>query len=224
MTRVAANRGWPRLESVWPTSLLFSLVLLGGYRVLERRGFLLLITAVGLWHLLVCIRFAPRPSSKLILSQSLVAVATIVAVVLHVLHVAGRPPTDLGRMVRSFALAELKQASTYLAFCAYLLVFALAVAALLLFARLLKLRSEMTASLFLSTAVAGSAVNLAFDYSLTQPLYHVSGEPGAEAFFFAAGLFGLEFSLPLHLLLLLTSYAISVRAHRIRRVSESQPR
>lgn len=212
MTTLTPPSSWLRVKSIWPTSLVFSFLLLAGYGVLERPGFLLLIAGVGLVHLLVCMRFAPRPSASLLVSQSLVAIATVAAVVIHVVDAVGPPPSGVWRTVASFAIAELKAPSTYLYFGVYLLFFLLALAGLLLLARVIKLRSSVTPELVLSTALATSAVSLAFDYSLNRPLYRVSGEPGAEAFFFAAGLFGLEFSLPLFLILLITCWAMSAVA------------
>lgn len=210
MNRATSKPDRLRLESVWPTSLLFSLLVLGGYRVLEHPGFLLMISGAAMFHLLACVRFAPRPPAELVLSQSVLAVATLSAVALHIIHVVGGLPPGLWGMLASFGLAELKQTSTYLYFAGYLLAFVLAIGALLFVARVLKLRSEITAGVMLSTAYAGSAVNLAVDYSMSRPLYHVSGPPEAEAFFFAAGLFGLEFSLPLHMILLLACGAVLV--------------
>lgn len=209
MTRTASKLRWLRLEALWPSSLLFSLLLLGGYKVLENPRFALLISIVGLAHLLICIRFAPYPSVRLLLSQSLVALAAVTAVVLHVVHVVGPPPSGLWRMVGSFVAAELAEVSAYLLFGFYIMIFTLAVVGLLVFARGLRLQAGITPGLLVATAYAASAVNLAFDYSLRRPLYRVSGEPDAEAFFFAAGLFGLEFSLALHMILLLVCWATS---------------
>ena len=208
MTTEALRSIWPRIESVWPTSLLLSLLLLAGYRVLESFGFMVLIAVVGFGHLLVCMRFAPCPSTRLVLSQSLVAITTVGAVVLHVLHVVGPPPSNWWSMVISFAAAEVKALPSYLYFAAYVLVFSLAVAGLLYSARVLELQSKITPRLALSTAYAASAVNLAFDYARSRPLYQVSAESDADAFFFAAGLFGLEFSLTLHVILLLACEAV----------------
>lgn len=55
---------------------------------------------------------------------------------------------------------------------------------------------------FLRVVYILSALNLAFYYSMSRPLYNVAAEEGGEALYVVAGLFGVEFSLPLHLIAL----------------------
>jgi len=184
------------------SSTIFSLVILGGYRILEERGFLPVVALLALFHLLTVVTLAARLSWHLFLSQSFVVVMTLGSVVLHVSHVVGAPPPDLSRTFGSFLQGALTSLSTYLYFAGYLVVFCFVLSILLLAIRALGLRLTINAEATLVVAYAMSSVNVAFDYCLTRPLYHVSGEPDAVAFFFTAGLFGVEFSLALHLLLL----------------------
>lgn len=197
--------------SIWISSTIFSLVILGGYRNLEEREFLLVVAFLALFHLLTVVTLAVPLSWHLFLSQSSVVVMTLVSVLLHVSHVVGAPPPDLSRTFGSFLQGAITSLSTYLYFAGYLAAFCLVLTIVLLAIRALRLRLTINAEATLVTAYAMSSVNVAFDYCLTRPLYHVSGEPDAVAFFFTAGLFGVEFSLALHLLLL----AVCLLWHRL---------
>lgn len=186
---------------VWLSSSLFSLVILAGYRVLEQREFLSLIALLGVLHVLSAARFA-RPARYLFLSQALVVVVTLVSVALHVASVVGPAPSGWWTTLGSFIKGSWTNPTTYLYFGAHALAFCLALTALLLGIRIVRVRSKIDSKTALVTAYAMASVNVAIDYSLARPLYHVSGDPDAIAFFFAAGLFGVEFSLPLYLLVL----------------------
>jgi hypothetical protein len=137
-----------------------------------------------------------------LLSQTLVVVAALGSVVLHTWHAVGPTPPGWSTTFGSFLEAALTSPSTYLYFAGYVVAFCIVLTLVLLATRASRLRATMTAEVALVAAYTMSSVNVAFDYSLTRPLYHVSGEPDALAFFFSAGLFGVEFSLPLHLVLL----------------------
>jgi len=101
----------------------------------------------------------------------------------------------------SFFRAVLASESTYSYFAVNLLVFLVVIGVLLAAVRLLQLRRQLDLDFAIVVAYAASAVNIIFSYSLNSPLYHVSGDPGAVSVFFAAGIFGLEGSFPMHLLL-----------------------
>lgn len=216
---------------MWISSSLFSLVVLVGYRSLEQRAFLPVVGLLAAIHLLTVIPRPERLSWHLFLSQSLVVAATVVGVVLHVSHVVGEVPPGVSRTLGSFLQAALTNPSTYLGLGAYGMVFSLVLGLLLLALRTFWHDLTVDTELTLALAYTMSSVNVAFDYSLTRPLYHVSGEPNALAFFFTAGLFGVEFSLPLHLLLLavcllwhlLANRRAQVR-HEGRHVLEAPPR
>jgi hypothetical protein len=161
----------------------------------------------------------------------LVVAATLVGVVLHVSHVVGQVPPGVSTTLGSFLQAALTSPSTYLSFGAYGMVFGLVLGLLLLALRAFRQGVTVDTELALVSAYTMSSVNIAFDYSLTRPLYQVSGEPDALAFFFTAGLFGVEFSLPLHLLLLVLCLLWHTLANRRaqvrregRRVSEAAPK
>jgi hypothetical protein len=209
---------------MWISSVIFSLVVLVGYRSLEQRMFLPVVGILALVHLLTVITRAARLSWHLFLSQSMVVAATLVGVVLHVLHVIGQVPSGVSSTLSSFVHAALTSPSTYLYFGAYLMVFGLVLGVLLLVLGSLWRRVSVDSSVALATAYTMSSVNVAFDYSLSRPLYHVSGEPGALDFFFTAGLFGVEFSLPLHLLLLVVCvfwHQLAGRRTEVRREGRS---
>lgn len=188
--------------SVWITSATFSLVVLAGYRVLEHREFAPVVGGLGLIHLVTVIARSSRLSWHLFLSQTLVVVAALVSVVLHTWHAVGPAPAGWSRTFSSFLRGALTSTSTYLHFGVYVLAFCVVLAVVLFVIRISRPRWMIDAEVLLVAGYAMSSVNVAFDYSWTRPLYQVSGDPGAVAFFFTAGLFGLEFSLPLHLLLL----------------------
>lgn len=188
--------------SVLITSAIFSLVVLAGSRVLEEREFLPVVATLALLHVVIVIARCPRLCWHLFLSQTVVVVVTLGSVVLHTWHAVGSAPPGWSTTFGSVFQAALTSPSTYLHFAGYLVTFCVVLALVLLATRASRLRATMNAEVVLAAAYAMSAVNVAFDYSLTRPLYHVSGEPDALAFFFTAGLFGVEFSLPLHLVLL----------------------
>ena len=188
--------------SVWITSATFSLVVLAGYRVLEHREFAPIVGGLGLIHLITVIARSSRLSWHLFLSQTLVVVTAVLSVVLHTWHVVGPAPAGWSRTLSSFLHGALTSASTYLYFLGYVVAFCLVLTAVLFVTRISRPRWVLDAEVVLVVGYAMSSVNVAFDYSLARPLYQVSGDPGAVAFFFTAGLFGMEFSLPLHLLLL----------------------
>ena len=156
----------------------------------------------ALVQLLTVITRPARLSWHLYLSQSLVVGATLVGVALHVSHVVGQVPSGVSRTLGSFLRAALTSPSTYLSLGAYGMMFGIILGLLLLVLRIFWRRIVVDSELALVTAYTMSSVNIAVDYSLTRPLYHVSGEPDALIFFFSAGLFGVESSLPVHLLLL----------------------
>jgi len=187
---------------MWVSSSLFSLIVLLGYRSLEQRAFLPVVGFFALVQLLTVITRPARLSWHLYLSQSLVVAATLVGVALHVSHVVGQVPSGVSRTLGSFLRAALTSPSTYLSLGAYGMMFGIILGLLLLVLRIFWRRIIVDSELALVTAYTMSSVNIAVDYSLTRPLYHVSGEPDALIFFFSAGLFGVESSLPVHLLLL----------------------
>jgi hypothetical protein len=191
---------------------------LAGYRVLEQREFLPVVGSLALIHLLTVFARAPRLSWHLFVSQTLIVVVTLSSVVLHTWHAVGPAPLGWSRTLGSFLQAALTSPSTYLHFGGYLVAFCLVLAGVLLVIRVSRLRSAIDLETVLVAAYVTSSVNVAFDYSLTRPLYHVGGEPDAVAFFFTAGLFGVEFSLPLHLLLLLACVVWKRLIHRPARV------
>lgn len=188
--------------SVWITSALFSFVVLAGYRVLEQREFLTVVATLTLIHVVIVIARSPQLSWHLFLSQTFVVAASLVSVVLHSRHAVGSTPPGWSTTFRSFLQAALTSPSTYLYFAGYVVAFCVALFLVLLATRASRLQTTVDAEVALVAAYAMSSVNVAFDYSLTRPLYHVSGEPDALAFFFTAGLFGVDFSLPLHLVVL----------------------
>lgn len=187
---------------VWFTSALFSVVVIGGYRFLEERFFLPVIAFFGLSHVFTVIGCTPRLSKGLFLSQSGIVGASIIAVVLHVSYIVGPAPESLSKTLFSFLSGSLKEPWTYLYFGLYIAIFCLVLTTILLVARALRRLRTTDLELLLLIAYTTSSVNVAFDYSVSRPLYHVSGEADAVAFFFSAGLFGLEMSLPVHVLLL----------------------
>lgn len=197
---LAAQGGtpWP----AWITSGIFSLVVLAGYRVLEQREFLSALGILALMHVVTVAVRAPRLSWHLFLSQSLVVASTLASVFLHTRHAVGQVPPGWSNTLGSFLQAALSSTSTYVYFAAYVVAFCVVLLVVLLAIRASGLRSTIDAEVALMAAYAMSAANVAFDYSLFRPLYHVSGEPDALSFFFTAGLFGVESSLPLHVLLL----------------------
>ena len=197
---VAARQGTPWFT--WITSAIYSLAVLAGHRVLEQRAFLPLVATLGVIHVVLVIARSPRLRWHLFLSQTFVAVVAVGSVVLHIWHAVGPAPPGWFRTVRSFLHAALTSPRTYLYFAGYMVAFCVVLALVLLATWGSRLRVTIDAEVVLVAAYAMSSVNVAFDYSLTRPLYHVSGEPDAVAFFFTAGIFGMEFSLPLHLVLL----------------------
>lgn len=212
---------WP----IWVSSVLFSLVVLAGYRVLEQRAFLPVVGVLALVHLLTVITQKMRLSWHLFLSQSCVVTATVGSVVLHVSYVVGEVPSGLLGTVASFLEASVTSSWTYLYFSVYVVAFCLVLGVVLLVIRTFWRSVEI--ELAIVAAYSMSSVNVAFDYSLSRPLYNVSGEADALDFFFSAGLFGLEFSLPLHVLLLVVSvgwYELANRSAPVRRENEYLPK
>lgn len=197
---VAAREATP--WSTWITSAIFSLAVLAGHRVLEEREFLPIVATLGVIHVGTVIARYPRFCWHLLLSQIFVAMAAVGSVVLHTWHAAGPAPPGWSTTFSSFLHASLTSPSTYLYFTGYVVAFCVVLALLLLGIKYSRLRAKIDGEVALVAAYAMSSVNVAFDYSLTRPLYHVSGEPDAVAFFFTAGLLGMEFSLPLHVGLL----------------------
>lgn len=191
-------------RAIWISSLGVSLVVVAGYRLLEELEFLPVLALVGLTHLLTVMAHVPQPLGRLLLSQSAVVLTSVTAVVLHVVHLVGSVPPGWSETLVSFLWANLRDPSAYLYFGMHLALFALFLAGLLLVFRGVRSGQRITPDLALTAAYAASAVNIAFNYCWKSPLRHVSGEPDALTFFFAAGLFGLEHSLPLHTLLLCT--------------------
>lgn len=204
----------------WISSVVFSLLVLAGYRVLEEREFLPWLGLLALLHVFAVVARVPSFSLQLFLSQTLVVVSSLVSVYLHTSHAVGETPAGLSRTLGSFIQADLSSLSAYAFFAVYLAVFCLVLAVLLLAIQTFRLRTRIDSEVGLVMAYTMSAVNIAFDYSLLRPLYHVSGDADARTFFFAAGLFGTQFSLALHLLVftvclawhLLTSPHVSIGA------------
>lgn len=206
--------------SLWLTSASLALVVLASYRVLEQRGFLLALGALALFHVLTVASRAPALSWHLFLSQTLVVGTTLASIFLHTVHVVGQVPPGWLNTLRSFVQTSLSNVSTYLYFTSYVVAFFVIVVSSLIATRALRLGSTSNTTVTLVTAYTMSAANVAFDYSLFRPLYHVRGEPDALAFFFTAGIFGVERSLPLHLLLL--SICLLWRNRLLRRARSSR--
>jgi hypothetical protein len=186
--------------AVWGTSGLFSLLVLVGHRALDSRSFLTVLLVVAVAHVVVVARFHPRVSLLLFLSQSLIVVASIVAIVAYLLYAVGSPSGVAGAVLWHLS-GSWSTGATYVDLARYVGLFGVAyVVVALLIARVW--RRPISADLLLSCLYAASAVNLACDYALRRPLFQVSGDPDALLFFFLAGLIGLEFSLLLHLLVL----------------------
>ncbi len=201
--------------AIWLTSAVFSVGVLAGYSSLERREYLPVVVVLALAHFLTVVRCAPAASRHLFLSQTCVVAATLISVVLHVSFVVGPVPEGLGRAIFGFLVASFTSPDSYFFLVAYLAVFCFVVAGLVVTVRLLRLRPAVDVTATLVMAYTLSSVNVAFDYSVWRPLYHVSGEPEAKAFYYAAGLFGVETALTLHLLLFGLCLLWTRRARRL---------
>ena len=204
--RTDAGPSGGKNRPVWMTSIIFSLTVLAGYRVIEEREFLPVVALLGVTHVIVVVRFHDRFSSNLFLTHFLIVMATLASVFMHVYSVIGTVPQNSFSYLCSFAKSSTLNHSTYVFLGGYILLFCV-VLFLLLWARrfLLTYKSQEGIESILVAAYAMSSVNIAFDYSLSRPLYHVGGDPDALAFFFVAGLFGVEYPLLLNLLLLTVS-------------------
>lgn len=205
--------------STWITSGLFSLSILAGYRVLEHRPFLPVVGILAFIHIATVVAKAPRFSWHLFLSQTVVVVATLASVILHTSYVVGQIPPGWASTFRSFVEASLTSPASYLHFSAFVIGFSAGLFLVLMIARIFNFLSEINTEVVLVAAYAMSAVNVALDYSLFRPFYHVSGEHDALTFFFTAGIFGIELSLPLHAILLV----ISILWHYLIRPRMSRP-
>lgn len=201
--------------AIWLTSAVFSVGVLAGYRSLEQREYLPVVVVLALVHLLTVVRCAPAASRHLFLSQTCVVAATLISVVLHVSFVVGPAPEGLERALFSFLVASFTSPDNYFLLAAYLAVFCFVLAGLVVAVRVLRLRPAVDVTSTLVMAYTLSSVNVAFDYSVWRPLYHVSGEPEAKIFYYAVGLFGVETALTMHLLFFGLCLLWTRRAHRL---------
>jgi len=189
-----------RPAALWLSSGLFSLLVLTGYEMLHDRAFSAVLVALALVNVLVATSRRPPISPSLLLSQSCIVLATVTAVLLYLMHYVG-VDDNAPQVLADFLTAALADQETYFYFLGYSALFiGLVTLALYLGSALFRLQVRFTT--LLAALYSASAVNLASDYSLRRPLFHVSGDLEATSFFFAAGLFGFEFSMPLHLILL----------------------
>ncbi len=189
-----------RPAALWWIGGLFAALLLVGHGQLDQRPFAAVLIAVAVTNVAVAATRRPPLTRTLLLSQSVIGTATVAAVVLYLIRFVG-PGPDMPGVLVDFLRASLTDPRTYLHMVVYAVAFAaLTTLALLSVSALLGRRPGRFR--ILAALYAASAVNLACDYAVRRPLYQVSGEPEAQGFFFAAGLFGLESSLPVHLLLL----------------------
>lgn len=189
-----------RPTALWWTAGLFAALLLVGHGQLDQRPFAAALIVVAVANVAIAATRRPPLTPTLLLSQSVIGAVTVVAVVLYLIRFIGLGP-DVPGVSLDFLRGSLTDPRTYL----YLIVYTAAFAALITLALLsvsALLGRRPGRSQILAALYAASAVNLACDYAVRRPLYQVSGDPEALGFFFAAGLFGLELSLPLHLLLL----------------------
>lgn len=203
-----------RPAALWWVGGLFAALLLAGHGQLDQRPFAAVLIAVAVANVAVAATRRPPLTRTLLLSQSIIAAATVAAVVLYLIRSVGLGP-DVPGVLLDFLRASLSAPRTYLHLLVYAVAFvALTTLALLSVSALLGRRAGRFR--ILATLYAASAVNLACDYAVRRPLYQVSGEPEALGFFFAAGLFGLESSLPIHLLLLVACTVAYRRSRRDR--------
>ncbi|MEM9293322.1 MAG: hypothetical protein AAGD01_16685 [Acidobacteriota bacterium] len=197
---------------LWLSSLLISGVIVASHRGLEERWFLALFIVLGLGHTLIAVAYG-RVSKVLFLSQLMIVASTLGAVWLHTKALVGPAPAGVGEILAAFLHSTWSQPRGLLGMLLHGVVFFLLAALwLTLYPPLRRACLQVlpgwnqaeSSPLSWDARWAGiysaAAVALAIDYALYRPLYQVGGEPSAQAFFFAVGLFGVERSLPLFLL------------------------
>ena len=190
-----------RLKALWSTSFGLSMVVLATYPALGSREPLLVLVPLGAVHLYVCARSVDTITLEFLASQSVIALSTITAVVLYSAHSVGGYPEGGWSMVKSFAISSISEASSYSYLGIYSLVLGLVVGCFMWAMLKAGLRRQVTSVSFFVLAFATNAVGMPISYCLFQPLHHVGGELDALAFFFAAGVFGLDLSVALYCLL-----------------------
>jgi len=179
---------------------LFSATVLVGYRWLDALWWAAVLTTLAIVHLVVVARQRDTSRAGFLASQLVVAVTSLGAIVLYLMN-ATSPTEHLGHVLRDFVLASLTSPRTYRGFAFHLFVFgALALSSVLLL-RVARVARGWDRAMLTRYLCALSAVNIACDYSWRRPLFLVQGEPAAQDFFFSAGLFGVEFTLPIFVIL-----------------------
>lgn len=130
----------------------------------------------------------------------MISVATLLAIFFHVWHYTGLAQSYF-ETFWDFLKGSVTSPETYILFVVYIAGFLVIVGSLFTVLKRMGSRRGCSLIAFLGFTYSASAVNIAVDYSWRRPLFRVSGDPDAGAFFFAAGLFGVEFSLILHILI-----------------------
>lgn len=193
-------------QLVWISSVVVSSVAVFGHQFLAEPVFAGVLGLLGLIHVLIVASDVSKGWVGVAASQSMIVLATLAAVFLHVFDLLGVPPSA-GETLLSFAQGSLEDPDTFFGFLWFSLIFLALLLVILGAFKVLSSRFRFTTALLLRSSLAGSAALISIDYSVYRSFVHVSGPSAAEQFFFAAGIFGVEFSLPLFLLILLVFLA-----------------
>jgi hypothetical protein len=196
---------------IWMSAFLFSFLIFLGHGFLGSRRFFAALAVAAVVHMFAVARYQNRFSIFLFLSESMIVVVTIFSVFMYLLNAVGAA-SDVAAIVFWHLAGSWSQPSAYLEFAKYFVVFAGISSVFVFFAW--GFRRSVGLDLVFACYYAASAVNVACDYVWRRPLFHVSGDPEALDFFFAAGLIGLEFPLLVHFIVLgLSCWQVS-RVHR----------
>jgi hypothetical protein len=205
MPVVAKDLEYRHSAGIWISSGMFSILVMAGHNVLDSRRFFTVLAIAGLAHIVVVAISNTSFSTRLFLSQSLIVLATIAAVNLYLLRNIGLAERA-GEVLVDFVIGSMTNLWSYCYFIGYAGIFGVVIVLISFLLSATLSRKRVSTDRTLALLYAASSVNLACEYCFRRPLFHVSGEPGALGFFYAAGLFGLEFALPLHVLILISCF------------------
>jgi hypothetical protein len=202
LTKVQEEPSKASRKNIWISSCTIALLGLGGVMFFEDRWFAAVLVFAASVHLVLIAVWRIQFTWALLFSQALIVAAALSSVVGYVYLTVG-PAQEGWSTVMAF-IRSWPDTQIVASYGQRLAVF-LGVVVVVALAWRLILRRPLRSSDILVLGYSATALAVPCGYSLERPLYHAGGDLEATHFFFAAGIFGVEFPLLLYVVSLIAA-------------------